>query len=142
MKKLSQKAETFQILRNSGKSRQEAYKLAGYQGDASGSAPYKLEGNVRKHTLCDPQLLKIGKNVAKHVLEIALETLKTRKDDPALQMQCLKETMKMISDMQDRIEPKKNVNFNTNANVDIGKLDLNQAMEELRLYRTNNKNQG
>ncbi|MBM2833396.1 MAG: hypothetical protein HW406_557 [Candidatus Brocadiaceae bacterium] len=48
----------------------------------------------------------------------------------------------MISDMQDRIEPKKNVNFNTNANVDIGKLDLNQAMEELRLYRTNNKNQG
>ena len=138
MKKLTPKAEAFQILRNSGKSRQEAYKLAGYQGDASGSAPYKLEGNVRKYALCDPQLLKIGKNVAKHVLDIALETLKTRKDDPALQMQCLKESMRMIADMQDRIEPKKNVNFNTNANVDIGKFDVNQVMMELSSYKINN----
>ena len=42
MEKLTEKAETFQILRDAGKSMHEAYKLAGFKGN-SVSAPYKLE---------------------------------------------------------------------------------------------------
>jgi len=34
MGKLTQKAETFQVLRNTGKSIQDAYKMAGFKGDA------------------------------------------------------------------------------------------------------------
>lgn len=45
MGKISKKAEAFQILRNSGKSLHDAYKLAGFKGN-SVSAPYKVEGNI------------------------------------------------------------------------------------------------
>ena len=47
MEKLTEKSETFQILRNTGKSIQDAYKMAGYKGDINGSAPYKIEGKIR-----------------------------------------------------------------------------------------------
>ncbi len=124
MKKLTPKAETFQILPNSGKSRQEAYKMAGLKGDASGSAPYKLEGNIRKYALSDPKLLKTSKKVAKHILEIAEETLRNRKADPVLQNLCIKAAMQIIEGQQDRIEPKKNLNLNANLDVAISPVDL------------------
>jgi len=119
MKKLIPKAETFQILRSNAKSLQEAYKIAGFKGDVNGSAPYKLEGNIRNYTLCDPKLLKISKNVAKHVLEIAEDTLKNGKSNPARQTLCVKTSMQLIADMQDRVELKKNVNLNANLNYDF-----------------------
>ncbi len=124
MKKLTPKAETFQILRNSGKSLQEAYKLAGFRGDAGGSAPYKLEGNIRKYALSDPKLLKISKKVAKHILEIAEETLRNRKEYPVLQNLCVKAAMQIIEGQQDRIEPKKNLNLNANLDVAVTPADL------------------
>ena len=95
MGKLTRKAETFQILRNSGKSLHEAYKLAGFKGN-SVSAPYKLEGKVKQHALTDPKLLKISKNVAKHILEIAEDVLKGRKDDPEIRVLCVKAAMRII----------------------------------------------
>jgi hypothetical protein len=49
MGKLTQKAETFQILRNTGKSIQDAYKMAGFKGDANSSAPYKIEGMILRY---------------------------------------------------------------------------------------------
>lgn len=96
MKKLSQKAEVFQGLRNSGKSLQEAYKGAGFKDDVNGSATYKLEGNVRKYALSDPKFLKTAKHVAKSMLEIALETLTNRRGDPAIQTLCIKGAMQLI----------------------------------------------
>lgn len=89
------KTETFQILRNSGKSLHEAYKMAGFKGN-SVSSPYKLEGKVKQHALTDPKLLKISKKVAKHILEIAEDALKGRKDDPAIQTLCVKAAMQII----------------------------------------------
>ncbi len=84
MEKLTSKAETFQILRNAGKSMHDAYKLAGFKGK-SVSAPYKLEGKIKSYALTDSKLLKISKKVAKHILEIAEDALKTRSGDPAIQ---------------------------------------------------------
>ncbi len=119
MEKLTQKAETFQILRNTGKSIQDAYKMAGFKGDANGSAPYKIEGKIRNYALTDPKLLKTSKKVAKHILEIAEDTLKNRKDDPAIQTLCVKSAMQIIEGQQDRIEPKKNLNLNANVHCDL-----------------------
>lgn len=118
MKKLTPKAETFQILRGAGKTMHDAYKLAGFKGN-SVSAPYKLEGNIKKHTLCDPKLLKISKKVAKHILEIAEEALRNRKDDPAIQTLCVKAAMQIIEGQQNRLDPKKNLNFNANVNANL-----------------------
>ena len=75
MGKLTQKGETFQIFRDAGKSMHDAYKLAGFKGN-SVSAPYKPEEKIKKHALTDPKLLKTSKKVAKHILEIAEDTLK------------------------------------------------------------------
>ena len=108
MEKLTQKAETFQILRNTGKSIQDAYKMAGFKGDANGSAPYKIEGKIRNYALTDPKLLKTSKKVAKHILEIAEDTLKNRRDDTSIQTLCVKSAIQIIEGQQDRIEPKKN----------------------------------
>src|SRR3990172_3644149 len=119
MEKLTQKAETFQILRNTGKSIQDAYKMAGFKGDANGSALYKIEGKIRNYALTDPKLLKTSKKVAKHILEIAADTLKNRKDDPAIQTLCVKSAMQIIEGQQDRIEPKKNLNLNANVNANF-----------------------
>ena len=119
MKKLTQKAETFQILRNTGKTIQEAYRMAGFKGDVNGSAPYKIEGNIRNYALTDPRLLKTSKKVAKQILEIAEDTLKNRKDDPSIQILCVKSSMQIIEGQQDRIEPKKNLNFNANVNANL-----------------------
>ena len=119
MKKLTQKSETFQILRNTGKSIQDAYKMAGFKGDANGSAPYKIEGKIRNYALTDPKLLKTSKKVAKHILEIAEETLTNRRDDPSIQTLCVKSAMQIIEGQQDRIEPKKNLNYNANVHCDL-----------------------
>ena len=119
MEKLTQKAETFQILRNTGKSIQDAYRMAGFKGDANNSAPYKIEGKIRNYALTDPKLLKTSKKVAKHILEIAEDTLKNRKDDPAIQTLCVKSAIQIIEGQQDRIEPKKNLNLNANVHCDL-----------------------
>src|SRR3990167_6269180 len=119
MEKLTQKAETFQILRNTGKSIQDAYKMAGFKGDANGSAPYKIEGKIRNYALTDPKLLKTSKKVAKHILEIAAETLENRRDDPSIQTLCVKSAMQIIEGQQGRIEPKKNLNYNANVHCDL-----------------------
>ena len=119
MEKLTEKSETFQILRNTGKSIQDAYKMAGYKGDINGSAPYKIEGKIRNYALTDPKLLKTSKKVAKHILEIAEETLTNRRDDPSIQTLCVKSAMQIIEGQQDRIEPKKNLNLNANVHCDL-----------------------
>jgi len=49
MEKLTQKAETFQILPNTGKTIQDAYRMAGFKGDANGSAPYKIKGMIQQY---------------------------------------------------------------------------------------------
>ena len=66
--------------------------------------------------------------MAKHILEIAEDTLKKRKDDPAIQTLCVKSAMQIIEGQQDRIEPKKNINLNANAhcNLDFSPVDLSQ----------------
>ena len=127
MNKVTPKAETFQILRDSGKSMHDAYKLAGFKGN-SVSAPYKLAEKIKKHALTDPKLLKISKKVAKHILEIAADTLRNRRDDPAIQALCVKMAMQIIEGQQDRIEPKKNINLNANAhcNLYFSPVDLSQ----------------
>ena len=127
MEKLTPKAEAFQILRNSGKTIQEAYKMAGFKGDVDGSAPYKIEGKIRNYALTDPKLLKTSKKVAKHILEIAEDALKNRKDDTALQNLCIKAAIQIIEGQQDRIEPKKNLNMNANINCAVTTpVDLSQ----------------
>ncbi|HHT9138592.1 MAG TPA: hypothetical protein ACFYEK_15280 [Candidatus Wunengus sp. YC60] len=124
MEKLTEKSQVFQALRNTGKSIQDAYRMAGYKGDVNGSAPYKIEGKIRNYALTDPKLLKTAKKVAKHVLEIAEDTLKNRRDDPAIQTLCVKSAIQIIEGQQDRIEPKKNINFN--ANLDIPLVDYSK----------------
>ena len=119
MEKLTQKSETFQILRNTGKSIQDAYKMAGFKGDVNGSAPYKIEGKIRNYALTDPKLLKTSKKVAKHILEIAEEALAKGRDNPQIQTLCVKSAMQIIEGQQDRIEPKKNLNFNANVNANL-----------------------
>ena len=119
MEKLTQKTGIFQILRNTGKSIQDAYRMAGFKGDVNGSAPYKIEGKIRKYALTDPKLLKTSKRVARHILEIAEDTLKNRKDDPSIQTLCVKSAIQIIEGQQDRIEPKKNLNFNANVHCDL-----------------------
>ena len=96
MEKLTQKAETFQILRNTGKSIQDAYKMAGFKGDVNGSAPYKIEGKIRNYALTDTKLLKTSKKVAKHILEIAANTLKNRRNDPSIQTLCVKTAIQTL----------------------------------------------
>ena len=143
MNKVTPKAETFQILRDSGKSMHDAYKLAGFKGN-SVSVPYKLAEKIKKHALTDPKLLKISKKVAKHILEIAADTLKKRKDDPAIQTLCVKSAMQIIEGQQDRIEPKKNINLNANAhcNLDFSPVDLSQYRRSAGEVGANNEGQG
>ena len=119
MGKLTQKAETFQLLRNTGKSIQDAHRMAGFQGDANGSGPYKIEGKIRNNALTDPKLLKTSKKVAKHILEIAEDTLKNQREYPSIQALCVKVSIQIIEGQQDRIEPKKNLNLNANVHCDL-----------------------
>ena len=90
MNKLTEKSETFQVLRNTGKSIQDAHRKAGFKGAVNGSAPYKIEGKIRNYAETDPKLLKTSKRVANHILEIAENTLKNRRHDPAIQALCVK----------------------------------------------------
>ncbi|MBM2834920.1 MAG: hypothetical protein HW406_2081 [Candidatus Brocadiaceae bacterium] len=119
MKKLTEKSETFQVLRNTGKSIQDAHRKAGFAGDVNGSAPYKIEGKIRNYAVTGPKLLKTSKRVAKHILEIAENTLKNRRDDPAIQTLCVKSAIQIIEGQQDRIEPKKNLNLNAKVNCNL-----------------------
>ncbi|GJQ22668.1 MAG: hypothetical protein HRU72_07685 [Planctomycetia bacterium] len=80
----TKKAETFQILHNSGKSMGEAYKLAESKGN-SVIAPNNPEGKIKQHALTDPKLLKISKKVAKHDMDIAEQVLRSRDNDPEIQ---------------------------------------------------------
>ena len=102
--------------------------MAEFKGDVNGSAPYKIEGNIRNDALTDRKLLKISKKVAKQILEIAEETLKNRRDDPAIQALCVKSAKQIIEGQEDRIEPKKNINLNANAhcNLYFSPVDLSQ----------------
>lgn len=93
--------------------------MAGFKGDVNGGAPYKIEGNIRNYALTDCKLLKISKKVVEHILEIAEETLKNRRGDSAIQTLCIKAAMQIIEGQQDRIEPKKNLNFNANIHRDL-----------------------
>ncbi len=117
-KQIQQKAETFQILRDAGKSMHNADQLAGFKGNSVRAADNLLE-KIKKNALTDPKLLKTSKKVAKHILEIAENTLKNRKDDPSIQTLCVKSAMQIIEGQQDRIEPKKNLNFNANVNANL-----------------------
>ena len=144
MKKLTEKSEIYQVLRNTGKTIQDAYRMAGFKGDLHGSAPYKIEGKIRNYALTDPKLLKISKKVAKHILEIAEDALKNRRDDPAIQTLCVKSAMQIIEGQQDRIEPKKNINLNANAhcNLDFSPVDLSQYRRSAGEVGANNEGQG
>jgi hypothetical protein len=119
---------SYQVLRNTGKTIKDAHRMAGFKGDVNGSAPYKIEGNIRNDALTDRKLLKISKKVAKQILGIAEETLKNRRDDPAIQALCVKSAKQIIEGQEDRIEPKKNINLNANAhcNLYFSPVDLSQ----------------
>ena len=118
--------------------------MAGFKGDVNGSAPYKIEGKIRNDALTDRKLLKISKKVAKHILEIAADTLRNRRDDPAIQALCVKMAMQIIEGQQDRIEPKKNINLNANAhcNLDFSPVDLSQYRRSAGEVGANNEGQG
>ena len=117
MKILTEKAETYTILRGAGKSVRDAYKLAGYKGDMKGSTPYQLEKRIRTYSLTDPKLMKISQDVIERILKIAKKTLKDRRNDKDIQTLCVKSSLQIIQDQQDRVDPKKNINMN--ANVDV-----------------------
>ena len=85
----------------------------------TGGAPYKIEGNIRNYALTDRKLLKTSKKVARHILEIAEDTLKNRRDDPSIQALCVKASIQIIEGQQNRIEPKKNLNLNANVHCDL-----------------------
>ena len=104
MEKLTEKADTYHILWNAGKSIQEAYKLSRFKGLPTGSAPYKLEQRIKSFILSDPKFLRKSRKVVKHILEIAEETLQKRRDDPRIQELCVKISMQIISDQQDRVD--------------------------------------
>ena len=118
VEKLTEKANTYHILRNAGKSIQEAYKLSGFKGLPTGSAPYKLEQRIKNFALTEPKLLRKSQKVAKHILEIAEKALRERRNDKGIQDLCIKSLIQLIKDQQDRVDPKKNVNLNINLNVD------------------------
>jgi len=111
----------------------DAYKLAGFKGN-SVSAPYKLEEKIKEHALTDYKLLKTSKKVAKHILEIAEDTLKNRRDDPAIQTLCVKSAIQIIEGQQDRIEPKKNSNFNAIVNANLDGYFLNYSQKKRGCY--------
>lgn len=132
MKKLTEKAEAYAILRAGGKPIQEAYKLAGYQGDAKGTAAYQLEKRVRSFSLVQPDMLEKGHNVAKLTLKIAEKVLKD-KDKQKLSVKeeiCLKKAHELYLEQQKRTEPV--INRNVNVNVDIGNSD---NLVDLSAYR-------
>ena len=135
MKILTEKAETYAILRGSGKSVRDAYKLAGYKGDMQGTAPYQLEGRIKIFSLTDPKLMKISQDVTERILKIARKTLKDRKNDKDIQNLCVKSSLQIIQDQQDRVDPKKNINMNVNVDVAV------DGLIDLEMYRNNFPNE-
>ena len=119
MKILTEKAETYTILRGAGKSVRDAYKLAGYKGDMKGTSPYQLEERIKTFSLTGPKLMKISQDVTERILKIARKTLKDRKNDKDILNLCVKSSLQIIQDQQDRVDPKKNVNMNANVDVAV-----------------------
>lgn len=121
--KLTPKAERYKALKLSGKSTVDAYVLAGYEGNPKGAAPYMVERAMRTYALTDPALMRTGKKVAKHILELAEEYLaKARKEgsrDKAFETMCIRSALALIADQQDRVDPKKNLNINANVSANI-----------------------
>ena len=135
MKILTEKAETYTILRGAGKSVRDAYKLAGYKGDMKGSTPYQLEKRIRTYSLTDPKLMKISQDVIERILKIAKKTLKDRRNDKDIQTLCVKSSLQIIQDQQDRVDPKKNINMN--ANVDVS----TEGLIDFSMYFNNPPNE-
>ncbi|CAG1022430.1 hypothetical protein MTYM_01716 [Methylococcales bacterium] len=134
MKKLTKQAEAYAILREAGKSVQDAYKLAGYKGNPKGTAAYQLEKRVKSFSLVDPDMLEKGHSVAKLTLKIAEKVLKDR-DKQKLSVKeeiCLKKAHELYLEQQKRTSPV--VNRNVNVNVDIGNSD---NLVDLSAYRNN-----
>lgn len=122
MKKLTEKAEAYAILRESGKPIQKAYKLAGYKGDTKGTAAYQLEKRVKSFSLVQPDMLKTGHSVAKTTLKIAERVLKD-KDKQKLSTKeeiCLKKAHELYIEQQKRTAPVINRSVNINLDTDAG----------------------
>ncbi|MDN3515454.1 MAG: hypothetical protein NG747_13785 [Candidatus Brocadia sp.] len=132
MKKLTEKAEAYAILRDAGKSVQDAYKLAGFQGDAKGTAPYQLEKRVRSFSLVRPEMLELGGEVAQLTLKIAKKVLKDKdKQDLSKKKEiCLKKAHEIYLEQQKRETPV--VNRNVNLNVDASNM---HELVDLSTYR-------
>lgn len=122
MKKLTPKAEVFDILVEAGKPPQEAYIIAGYEGNPKGSNPYTLKQRVKSYKLTEPEYLDKAQKITKSILAVAAKALKKRKNDPEIQELCIKYAAQFIQDQQDKIDPKRNLNYNANLNIDAAKL--------------------
>ena len=77
----------------------------------------------------------ISQDVTERILKIAKKTLKDRKNDKDIQNLCVKSSLQIIQDQQDRVDPKKNINMNANVDVAVG------GLIDLEMYRNNPPNE-
>lgn len=128
MKKLTERGEAYAILRKSGKSIREAYKMAGFKGKEGGSTPYGLERRIKTFSLDHPELLKLGGNVAKLTLKIAEQALKDKEKQKLSNKEeiCLKKAHEIYLEQQKRESPviNRNVNLNVNTGIREDLIDL------------------
>ena len=69
MEKLTEKANTFQILTENGIEKKKAYSLAGYKG-SSKKAIYEVEKRIKKHSVASPALVRLSKNAIRDTLQM------------------------------------------------------------------------
>lgn len=126
MEKLTDRAEAYSILRAAGKPIREAYRLAGFKGKEGGMAPYRIEKRIKTLSLVDPDMLKMGGNVAKLTLQTAVQVLKDKEKQKLSKKEeiCLKEAQELYREMQRRESPVINRNLNINVNAETELVDL------------------
>lgn len=132
MKKLTEKAEVYAALRESGKPIRTAFQMAGFKGDVKGTAPYQLERRVRTFSLVQPDMLEKGHSVAKLTLKIAEKVLKDKEKQKLSPKEeiCLKKAHDIYLEQQKRETPV--INRNINLNVDTNNM---HDLVDLSAYR-------
>ena len=126
MKKLTEKANTFQILTENGIEREKAYKLAGYKGTTQ-KAICEIEKRIKKHSVASPALVKLSKNAVRDTLQRlpSLQEVETAAGIKTVKVYPThRDRLQAANIVLDRAEPKQNVNINADVDVQNDYIDL------------------
>ena len=126
MEKLTEKANTFQILTENGIEKKKAYSLAGYKG-SSKKAIYEVEKRIKKHSVASPALVRLSKNAVRDTLQMltSLQEVETAAGIKTVKVYPThRDRLQAAAMVIERAEPAKHVSIQIPGRADGDFIDL------------------